>query len=474
MKTSALSESKIWHLLHRLSFGPIPGEVDRLQRQGIEAYLQAQLAPATLSESPQFRDQLQSLETLPANPPDKRAERPKVPQQLSHLSPQQRRQRERQQQRKLRRALDRQRLEQARKARLWRGIASTRQLQEMMVDFWFNHFNVYGERGTLRFWVGDYEQQAIRPHVFGSFRDLLAATARHPAMLIYLDNRLNTAPGSPGSRGKFKGLNENYARELMELHTLGVDGGYTQADVIALTRILTGWGLVRPSRQGGGDKFAFEADRHDWGDKIFLGTTIKGSGISEVEQVFELLTAHPSTARHVSYQLAQFFVADSPPTSLVNRLSQRFLETEGEIRLVLETLFTSPEFWEPTSYRSKFKTPYQYLISLIRAAGLSKPNLKMIIGMLGQLEMKPYGCPTPDGYKNTQQAWLNPDALLRRLSLATGIARGRLEKGRPVSPQQLLATLGPYLSPQTQNIVKESPPAVQAALILGSPEMMYR
>ncbi len=195
--------------------------------------------------------------------------------------------------------------------KLLRAIASRRQLEEVMVDFWYNHFNVFVNKGQpTRIWVGSYEETAIRPYILGRFRDLLGATARHPAMLFYLDNWQNTDPNSKGARGRFKGLNENYARELMELHTLGVDGGYTQDDVVALARILTGWGLIRRRRGQDSSGFIFQGDRHDYGDKVFLGTTIKGTGMDEVEQALDILASHPSTARYISFKLAQYFVAD--------------------------------------------------------------------------------------------------------------------------------------------------------------------
>ncbi|MGC1197060.1 MAG: DUF1800 domain-containing protein, partial [Geitlerinemataceae cyanobacterium] len=364
--------------------------------------------------------------------------------------------------------------QQAQEARLLRAIASPRQLEEVMVDFWFNHFNVFSQKNLTRLWIGSYEEEAIRPHVLGSFRDLLEATARHPAMLFYLDNWRNSDPDSPGARGQYRGLNENYARELMELHTLGVDGGYTQDDVVALARILTGWGLDKEGEQGDNSGFHFYANRHDASDKVLLGTRIPGSGVEEVEKALDLLAKHPSTAHHISYKLAQYFVADDPPKSLVDRLQKRFQDTNGDIRSVLESLFNASEFWDDRYYRKKFKTPYQYIISAVRATGTETLNFQQIIGNLQQLGMPLYRRTTPDGYPNIQEAWLNPDATIRRVNLALQIARGRLTDDEPVDVARLSQTLGATLSDNTKQVLDSSPDNLKAGLMLGSPEMMYR
>ncbi len=466
LPSSLAADSEVLHVLNRLSFGPGSGDISQIKSTGIEAYIQSQLSPESIPEPPKLTRQLNQLKTLQMSPVELfREYGPPRGRRRQQLSPEERR---------MARRGRRKIVEEAVQAHLLRAIASPQQLQEVMVDFWFNHFNVSAGKGQVRFWVGAYEQQALRPHALGRFRDLLAATARHPAMLFYLDNWQNTAPNSSGARGRFKGLNENYARELMELHTLGVDGGYTQEDVIALARIFTGWTIDRQGKRGDGNGFYFNPNRHDYSDKVFLGTTIKGGGIAEGEQALDILAHHRSTARHISYKLAQYFVADRPPASLVDRLTKRFLETDGEIRAVLETLFQSPEFLNPKYYSSKFKTPYQYLISTVRATGGKNPNFRVISSMLRQLGMPLYGCQTPNGYKNTQEAWLNPDAMLRRVSFATAIASGRLDKRKPINAAQLTKTLGNQFSRQTQEVVKTSPPRLRAALILGSREMMHR
>lgn len=472
--TSSSIDPKIVHILNQTSFGIAPGDIKKVQSLGIQGYLQSQLNPDSIPEPPKLTQELSQLKTLPmsavelyreyapmrqgnAKKPDRQTKKPNSENVLAEA--------------RRRRQVGQEAIE----ANLLRAIYSPRQLQEVMANFWYNHFNVFIGKNITRLWVGDYEEVAIRPHVFGRFRDLLEATSRHAAMLMYLDNWENTAPDSKGARGRFKGINENYARELMELHTLGVDGGYSQQDVTTLARILTGWGLDRQGNMGGDENgFYFDASRHDFSDKVFLGKTIKGSGAGEVEQALDILARHPSTARHISYQLAQYFVADKPPTGLVQRLSQRFLETDGDIRAVLETMFQSPEFLDPKYYDTKFKTPYEYIISLVRATGTDNPNLKVVFAMMNQLGMAPYNCLTPDGYKNTEDVWLNPDAILRRLSFATSVASGRLDGGESLDAVKLAQTLGNSFSTHTQDVLNQTPPKLRAALILGSPEMMRR
>ncbi len=459
--------TKTIHVLNRLSFSPRPGDIERVKSMGINNYIQSQLRPETIREPQQLTNQLSTLTTLDLNPVELFNEYgPLPPRKQKKLT---------QNQKNARNKRMRIILHQAQKAHLFRAILSNRQLQEVMIDFWFNHFSISVVKGRpIRLWVGAYERDAIRPYALGSFRDLLGATAYHPAMLFYLDNWLNTAPGSKGVRGPFKGLNENYARELMELHTLGVNGGYQQKDIITLARIFTGWGIQR--RTGDGSGFKFYANRHDNSDKIFLGIPIKGGGVEEGQRALDILANHPSTARYISYKLAQYFVADQPPGSLVNKLAKRFKETNGNIRSVLETLFNSSEFWNEKYYGNKFKTPYQYLISAVRATGTNKPRWGRIAGMLNQLGMPLYSCATPEGYKNTKEAWLNPDAMIRRVSFATTISNGQLNLGKPqrINHRQLSLALGNNFSRQTQAVISNSPDNLQAALMLGSPEMMER
>ncbi|MBH8576204.1 DUF1800 domain-containing protein [Nostocaceae cyanobacterium CENA369] len=473
-------DPKVLHAINRLSFGPRPGDLQRVESMGVERYIQEQLSPNSIPESPSLSNQLSQLKTLQLTPVELLNEYGKNLPPGQKPTPEQR-------QAAQKRA--RQVFDEAVQARLLQATTSPRQLQEVMVDFWYNHFNVYANKERDRLLVGAYEQQAIRPYALGRFRDLLGATARHPAMLLYLDNWQNTAPGSPGARGRFQGLNENYARELMELHTLGVDGGYTQQDVIALARIFTGWGFSRPNQQNDSSGFFFDPKRHDFSDKVFLKQTIKGSGLAEGEQALDILARSPATARHISYKLAQYFVSDNPPSALVDYLTERFLSTNGDIRAVLNTLFYSKEFWDSKNFNAKFKTPYEYAISAVRATGSEVKNTKPIFNILQQLGMPLYGYQTPEGYKNTQQAWLNPEAMNRRISFATAIASGSFRlslipmnqnKNDQIRPRQfvdalqLANTLGNSFSPQTQSAIASSPPQLQSALILGSPEFMRR
>ena len=252
--------------------------------------------------------------------------------------------------------------------KLLRAVYSERQLQEVLTDFWFNHFNVDVRKIDDRPVVVEYERDVIRPRVLGRFRDLLGATAKSPAMLFYLDNWLS----------KDRGLNENYARELMELHTLGVDGGYTQADVVNVARAFTGWTMSKPHEATG---FAFNDRMHDHGAKRVLGRTIKaGGGVEDGEQVLDLLARHPSTARFIATKLVRRFVADDPPPALVDRAARTFRRTDGDLREVMRTILTSPEFLAPAAYRAKVKSPFEYVVSLLRATSASVTNVRSFVG----------------------------------------------------------------------------------------------
>ena len=256
--------------------------------------------------------------------------------------------------------------------KLLRAIYSSHQLDELLVDFWFNHFNVYLNKGADRYFVPTYEREAIRPHVLGKFHDLLLATAKSPAMLFYLDNAESVAPNLDANRGPLRpnqrkrGLNENYGRELMELHTLGVDGGYTQKDVIEVARCFTGWTVAPPKK---GARFEYNDKVHDKGKKVVLGHVIKaGGGMDDGLKVLDILARHPSTAHFISLKLAKRFVADDPPPSLVARMAKTFTNTEGDLRKVMQTMLQSPEFWSQGSYQAKVKTPLEMIVSSVRAS----------------------------------------------------------------------------------------------------------
>jgi len=360
--------------------------------------------------------------------------------------------------------------------KLVRAVESPRQLNEMMSDFWFNHFNISMNKGADRVLVGAYEEQAIRPYVMSNFRDLLGATMHHPAMMFYLDNAQNTKDGFQplNPKVKNKGINENYARELLELHSLGVDGGYTQKDVMELARVLTGWTMPQPRRASGDQYWAyFDARRHDFGEKVILGRTIKGTGGDEIEQVLDMLAVHPSTARHISFKMAQYFVDDKPPESLVNKLSTRFTQTNGNIKSVLSTLFSTSEFWDPKFKNNKFKSPFHYAVSAMRATGMHADQPLAVQSFLKTQGQPLYGCQTPDGYKNTKDAWLNPDGLLKRMDFATKLAAAQLRVSQ-VDAQSILKTInGGKLSAKTQKAIEGTSEQQKVAALLGSPEFMH-
>ncbi len=455
-------------------------------------------------------------------------------------------------------------------AKVLRAAYSDRQLEEVMTDFWFNHFNVFINKGPDRYLVTAYERDVIRPNSLGKFKDLLFSTAKSPAMLFYLDNWQSVGPNSefakngPERRGnqqagagrnrrmnqqypgygrgqsgrnrypgtgqppagdpqdqmgqqrrrqqqqqqqnRRSGLNENYARELMELHTLGVNGGYTQADVTEVARVFTGWTIKQP-RQGGG--FEYEGRIHEPGDKIVLGQTIHDGGEGEGKKVLEMLARNPATAKFISTKLAQRFVSDAPPPALVDRMAQTFLKSDGDIREVLRTLFKSPEFWAPEAYRAKVKTPLEFVASAVRATGVDVQNAMPLVQALNRMGMPPYGMQPPTGYSMKAETWVNSNALLSRMNFALALGGGRMP-GVKFDPQTVLrgapppeksdaalalledALLSGDLSRQTHDTIKkqlDNPQVTErllddpqrapnlgmiAGLILGSPEFQRR
>jgi uncharacterized protein (DUF1800 family) len=410
--------------------------------------------------------------------------------------------------------------------KLLRAIYSDRQLQEVMTDFWLNHFNVFIGKGADHYLLTSYERDVIRPHALGKFEDLLIATAQSPAMLFYLDNWLSVGPNSDvangipkranndwkrrvrnngqtsQSKGKRNGLNENYGRELMELHTLGVNGGYTQQDVTEVARVFTGWTLKQP-KQGGG--FTFEERTHEPGNKLVVGHRIKPKGEKEGLEVLRILARHPSTAKFVSTKLAMRFVSDDPPQSLVDRMAQTFLKKDGNIREVLKTMLDCPEFWAPDAYRAKVKTPLEFVVSAVRASGAEVTDAMPIAHQLQNMGMPLYAMQPPTGYSMKADAWVNSSALLGRMNFALALTSGKI-KGVQVDseqlpgrsdPQQALAALENALlsgdvSKQTDNVIAARlqdskisrrklddparPPNISliAGLLLGSPEFQRR
>jgi uncharacterized protein (DUF1800 family) len=413
-------------------------------------------------------------------------------------------------------------------AKLLRAIYSERQLDEVMTDFWFNHFNVFVNKGADRFLLTSYERDVIRAHALGRFEDLLVATAQSPAMLFYLDNWLSVGPNSevglgiaprgrrrgqnrraqyrPPPKGKARlasGLNENYGRELMELHTLSVNGGYTQNDVTEVAKVFTGWTIEQP-RNGGG--FCFEPRMHEPGTKTVLGHKIKENGEQEGLEVLRMLARNPKTAHFISQKLAMRFVSDDPPPALVDRMTQTFLKKRGDIREVLRTMFSSPEFWAPETYRAKVKTPLEFVVSAVRASEAQVDDTRALIGTLNNMGMMPYGMQPPTGYSMKADTWVNSSALLGRMNFALGLAAGKV-RGVSVDPAQLAAgatdaqqalaaletlLLAGEVSKQTHETISKQlddpqisqrrlddgsrPPNLAAitGLILGSPEFQRR
>ena len=446
------------HVLNRLTFGPRPGDVDHVREAGLAAWIDQQLHPGRIDDRA-AEARLPRLQ----EPPDS-------------LDP-----------KELRRFARRQ-IETLASDKILRATYSDRQLQEVLVDFWFNHFNVYAAKGRTAEYLAGYDRDVIRPNVFGHFRDLLEADAKSPAMLFYLDNWLNAAPNGDRGSGirdqkrarrrrfspipdprspipnprsptpdprpltpdpskakpsKKRGLNENYGRELLELHTLGVDGGYTQKDVVEVARAFTGWTIDRDG------SFRFVPALHDSGTKVVLGHTIKsGGGIDDGEKVLDIVASHSSTAHHIAYQLAQRLVADEPPPALVDRAAARFRETDGDLREVVRTIVTSPEFLAPDVRGSKFKTPLELVISALRTTGAGVTDATPLVAVLQQLGEPLYLCQPPTGYHDTADAWVSAGGLVTRMNFATRLASGNM-------PGLTLTASGD---------------ARQLALSLGSPE----
>lgn len=507
--------SRALHALNRLAYGPRPADIQALQAQGAQAWLDnfllEQLEPQRLNMPTALASRLQGLDTLELSQAELLGRFRRVVQAATSAAPPRAPEaggpntmdgamgttmgsagadggNAEAAQTRARREYVRPVVLQAAQARLARAIESPAQLQEVLVEFWFNHFNVFIGKGPVSVLAGAYEREAVRPHVLGRFRDLLGATAKHPAMLLYLDNAQSVKPGyrAPAlqamanpNAARLSGLNENYARELMELHTLGVDGGYTQQDVTELARMLTGWTIDgRSARLGrSGPLFVFDPSRHDNGVKHWMGHTIEPAGQAEGERALDVLAAHPATARHIAYKLAQAFVADQPPAALVSRLAERFLNTQGDLKAVMRELMGSDEFWQPQRYGVKFKTPYHYLISSLRALGLGTPaDVGPLLQVLAQSGMPLYGAQTPDGYKNVASAWMSPEAFAQRVQFASNLAERRARQGARLDAdaQRLMDALGPLWNPATREAVNAEPAPLRLALLLSSPEFMKR
>lgn len=477
------SRAKILHVLNRLTFGPCPGDIEKVDKMGIDAYIDQQLHPENIPEAQSILDFTGSSDALTKTPDQLYQEYGNGAivaainaQNLDPKSDEAAMLRN-----KLFGDFNRQVLQDTTKSKLMRAVESPRQLQEVMVEFWFNHFNVYSAKGNIRYTLGAYERQAIRPYALGNFKDLVEATCHHAAMMDYLDNSSNSSPRLVKGKSVGPGLNENYARELMELHTLGVDGGYSQQDVIELARILTGLtnagydgktGMLKTETCDSGTYF--NSKRHDFGDKVLLGQKIKGSGADEIEQALDILCKSPATAKHISFQLAQYFVADNPPPSLVKKLSSKFQSTNGDIKEVLKELFRSKEFMAAANTNNKFKSPFHYIVSVLRASQAKVKDYNRLQQYLNSQGEPLYGCLTPDGYKNVKDAWLNPDALVHRANFAVDFSAGRFNglDTSSLDVRNIENSLGWLMSPTTQNAIDQAPPNLKAGLAVGSPDFM--
>jgi uncharacterized protein (DUF1800 family) len=380
--------------------------------------------------------------------------------------------------------------------KLARAIFSNRQLEEELADFWYNHFNVFLDKGADRFLVPSYEREAIRPHLLGHFRDLLEATAQSPAMLFYLDNWESVGPDTQrrpaNAKRPARGLNENYARELMELHTLGVDGGYTQKDVTEVARCFTGW-TIRAPLQGG--DFFYNDRVHDKGEKTVMGVRIPaGGGREDAEKVLDILATHPSTAHFISRKLAQRFVADDPPPELIEKMAKTFHDSNGDLRAVMKTMLTSNEFFSQGAYRAKVKTPFEMIVSAVRATGAQVDTAFPLANQIAQLGEPLYRKLEPTGYSSANAEWVNSGALLGRMNFALALVQNRVPgvkvdaskfDGEPgqVARQVLFrdatpetrAAIEKALADQMTRTPGAAPnPAMVAGLVIGSPDFQKR
>ncbi len=528
-------DATIVHVLNRLAYGPRPGDLDKVRATGLARWIEQQLQPSRIDD-PVVATKLASLKTVSLKTREllagyelPREAKREIQQKRAELgdgaSEDDMRRARRELMEKYGSQMEgapRQVTAELQEAKILRAVYSERQLDEVLVDFWLNHFNVYAQKGPLKFLIGEYERDVIRPHAWGRFEDLLLATAESPAMLFYLDNWMssdpNAKPFEPRRQGfgfygrrfplspeaedamrrraagddkgnRRRGLNENYAREIMELHTLGVDGGYTQKDVTEVARCFTGW-TIEGLRQKD-PRFRFEPRFHDAGTKVVLGQTIKGSGQDEGRRVIHMLATHPATARFVSTKLVRRFVSDDPPPALVARAAETFRKTDGNIREVVRTIVISPEFLAPEARTAKVKTPLEFVVSAVRASGATVVDAGALARRIGEMGMPLYMQQPPTGYKDTADAWVSTSGLLARLNFALDLAENRLPgvlvnaaalAPAAAAPDALSASLAARFVPQglseqtRKTLAAESDltPSRVAGLVLGSPEFQRR
>ena len=481
-KTRGLTEEqRIIHVLNRLGFGARPGDVERVKSIGLENYLNQQLSPEKINDTvaenkvkdlpvltmttaelyekyPQPGQLLRQLQARGMLPGESQTS-PQTNPQTNPPNPQDEKYRQIIQDYYVQNGLQRPQriIAELQTSRILRAVYSERQLQEVMVDFWTNHFNIFANKGADRWLLPAYDRDTIRPNAMGKFSELLVATAQSPAMLFYLDNFQSVGPDANrgGARRMLnqpqqqrRGINENYARELMELHTLGVDGGYTQKDVQEVARCFTGWTIFQPRggaaavnamrgrearREGGREPgtFFFNPRVHDDGEKVVLGHKISaGGGINDGLKVLEILSRHPSTAKYIATKLVRHFVSDMPPAALVERVANAFTKSDGDIRATLKALIFSKEFNSPEAYRAKIKRPFELVVSAIRTLGADTnggPGTHQWIARMGE---PLYGFQTPNGYSDAAESWVNTGALLERMNFGLALAGNRIQGTR--------------------------------------------
>ncbi len=469
------------HALNRLAYGPRPGEVDRVAALGVMHWIDQQLAPSRLPDRVLAgRERGFAILSHDADA-------------LSQVFTNARRERRRESKDGMAPAADAigqllQVVGQVQQLAVVRAVLSERQLQEVLTDFWFNHFNVYFAKGAARVLMPVYIEHTIRPHALGRFENLLLATAQSPAMMFYLDNWESVATGA---RAGARGPNENYARELLELHTLGVDGGYTQRDVMEVARVFTGWSIARPAQSG---RFQFNEWAHDAEEKVVRGVRFPaGRGQDEGIRLLKLLANDPATMRHVSRRLCARLVSDQPPDGCVNAAVAAWRRSGGDITAVVRAIVRSPDFWSAQAVRGKIKTPLEFVVSAVRAVGGEPDTTVELAEVVGSLGQPLYLEPSPEGYPESQEEWVNSGALLHRMNAAAALAAGRLP-GVTVSLDGVLAAgkepdtlihavdtrlLGGILTPESRAVLRgqldavRNPVAARAlavGLALGGPE----
>ena len=495
------ADQQVRHVLNRLAFGPRPGDYDKVRQMGVDAWIEQQLHPERIAD-PAVGPLLAQLTTYTMNSADLIRDYPR-PGQIQKQAANARTaadsmmlRQERQGQQRI--------VQDVQAARIAQAVSSERQLQEVLVDFWLNHFSVYaGKNAQERMYLSSYEREVIRPRVFGKFRDLLGAVAKSPAMLIYLDNfqsradtsRRTTVSVARGGGGRANGrafmggrgmaaqqlararaaqgrgasgLNENYGRELLELHTLGVDGGYTQKDVTEAARALTGWTVDVQ----GGTGFVFRPQLHDAEPKTILGVHMPaGRGMQDGEQLLDIVARHPSTAHFIALKLARRFISDDPPPSVVDRAAKTFRDTDGDLREVVRTIVTSSEFFAGAAYHAKVKSPFEVVVSALRAVNGEAEPTPRTAQLMAQLGEPMFGRQTPDGWPETGDKWINTGSILNRINFGIALAAGRVPGAQPRTwplPQAIrnapraqqvdaviAAFLGGEASPETRQILVE-------------------